>query len=57
MVRSVGDGVEEYYLDGGETEARGQWLGAGTRHLGLGGAVSGEQLRRVLQGLDNEGHL
>jgi hypothetical protein len=53
---SIGDGVEEYYT-GPSTEARGQWLGAGARELGLHGDVGGEQLRRVLDGLDGDGRL
>lgn len=53
VVESVGDGVEEYYVGG--TEARGEWLGAGARELGLEGLVDGEALRRVLAGEDDEG--
>jgi hypothetical protein len=53
VVESVGDGVEEYYVGG--TEARGQWLGAGARQLGLPGDVHGETLRRVLAGEDPAG--
>jgi len=49
-VESIGDGVEEYYAGG--TEARGEWLGAARRELGLDGPVTGEALRRVLAGLD-----
>ena len=52
-VESVGDGVEEYYVGG--SEARGEWLGAGARRLGLSGAVDGEALRRVLAGEDPSG--
>ena len=51
---SIGDGVEEYYT-GPSTEARGSWFGADARELGLQGEVSGEQLRRVLDGLDGDG--
>jgi conjugative relaxase-like TrwC/TraI family protein len=50
VVESVGDGVEDYYLGGGE--ARGSWMGIGARELGLGGPVGGDELRRVLAGLD-----
>jgi hypothetical protein len=50
VVESVGDGVEEYYVGG--TEARGEWLGAGARQLGLTGDVAAEALRRVLAGED-----
>jgi conjugative relaxase-like TrwC/TraI family protein len=51
---SIGDGAEEYYT-GPSTEARGSWFGARSRELGLHGGVSGEQLRRVLDGLDADG--
>ena len=50
VVESIGDGLEEYYLGG--SEARGEWIGAAARELGLEGAVEGEALRRVLAGLD-----
>ena len=53
VVESVGDGVEEYYVGG--SEARGEWLGAGARELGLTGLVEGESLRRVLDGEDEAG--
>jgi len=53
VAQSVGDGVEEYYVGG--NEARGRWMGAGALRLGLVGAVSGEQLRQVLDGLENDG--
>jgi hypothetical protein len=49
-VGSIGDGVEEYYAGG--AEARGRWAGAGAAQLGLSGAVDGDELRRVLVGLD-----
>ena len=42
MVESVGDGIEDYYVGG--AEARGEWLGAGARELGLDGLVDGEAL-------------
>ena len=47
---SVGQGVEDYYVAPGE--ARGVWIGAGARELGLGGGVEPEALRRVLGGVD-----
>lgn len=50
VVDSIGDGIEEYYL--GPTEARGQWIGAACRELGLDGPVEATALRRVLAGLD-----
>jgi conjugative relaxase-like TrwC/TraI family protein len=50
VVQSVGDGIEDYY--GGGADARGEWLGAAARMLGLGGGVNGEELRRVLAGRD-----
>src|SRR4051794_4307638 len=50
VVDSVADGLEDYYL--GAPEARGEWIGAGARELGLTGAVDADELRRVLAGLD-----
>ena len=50
VVDSIGDGIEEYYV--GPTEARGQWIGAACRELGLDGHVEATALRRVLAGLD-----
>ena len=50
VVDSVGDGIEDYYAGG--AEARGEWIGAASRELGLHGPVDGEALRRVLAGLD-----
>ena len=50
VVESVGEGVEDYYLT--PTEARGRWIGSEAGELGLTGSVGGEQLRRVLAGLD-----
>ena len=49
-VASIGDGLEEYYAGG--AEARGRWAGAGAAELGLTGPVDGDDLRRVLEGLD-----
>jgi conjugative relaxase-like TrwC/TraI family protein len=53
VVDSVGDGIEDYYAGG--AEARGEWVGAASRELGLHGPVEGEALRRVLAGLDPAG--
>ena len=50
IVDSVADGIEDYYAGG--AEARGEWVGAAARELGLHGRVEGEALRRVLAGLD-----
>ena len=50
VVQSIGDGIEDYYAGG--AEARGEWLGAAARTLGLEGLVDGEALRRVLRGND-----
>ncbi len=50
VVESVGDGIEDYYSGG--AEARGEWVGIGSRRLGLGGAVDGTALRHVLGGGD-----
>jgi conjugative relaxase-like TrwC/TraI family protein len=50
VVQSIGDGIEDYYAGG--AEARGEWLGAAARTLGLDGPVDGEALRRVLRGND-----
>src|SRR3954454_10467999 len=48
VVQSVGGGIEDYYI--GPPEARGQWIGAAGRELGLGGDVEAESLRHVLEG-------
>jgi conjugative relaxase-like TrwC/TraI family protein len=50
VVQSIGSGAEDYYL--GPSEARGRWIGAAARELGLQGEVEADQLRRVLEGLD-----
>ena len=50
VVDRVGDVIEEYYAGG--AEARGEWIGATSRELGLKGPVGGEALRRALAGLD-----
>jgi conjugative relaxase-like TrwC/TraI family protein len=47
-LRSVADGVEEYYLGSGE--APGRWLGGGAQRLRLSGQVTGESLAAVLDG-------
>jgi hypothetical protein len=54
VVESVGDEVEEYYA-GPSTEAHGTWIGVGALELGLSGTVDGDELRRVLDGLDADG--
>jgi conjugative relaxase-like TrwC/TraI family protein len=54
VVESIGDEVEEYYASP-STEARGAWMGVGAREFGLSGVVDGEELRRVLDGLDGDG--
>jgi conjugative relaxase-like TrwC/TraI family protein len=53
LVEAVGDGIEEYYVGG--LEARGEWLGAAARQLGLTGLVDGALLRRVLAGEGPDG--
>ena len=53
VVDSVGEGIEDYYAGG--AGARGEWIGAASRELGLLGPVEGETLRRVLAGLDPSG--
>ena len=50
VVDSVGEGIEDYCAGG--AEARGEWIGAACRELGLRGPVKGETLRRVPAGLD-----
>lgn len=45
---AVASGVEDYYLHG--AEAPGEWIGDGTRALGLGGTVDALRLDRVLSG-------
>ena len=50
VAQSVGEGIEDYYLT--PREARGQWIGAAMRELGLSGEVAPEALRNVLAGLD-----
>jgi conjugative relaxase-like TrwC/TraI family protein len=44
---TVANGVEDYYTGAGE--APGQWIGLGTKQLGLEGQVDGDQLHRVLE--------
>lgn len=47
-LRTVADGVEEYYLGSGE--APGRWLGHGAERLALSGQVGTESLTAVLEG-------
>jgi conjugative relaxase-like TrwC/TraI family protein len=47
-LETVASGVEDYYLHAGE--APGRWLGAGSQALALRGEVSGDDLRRILDG-------
>jgi TrwC relaxase len=47
-VGSVSSGVEDYYFEGSVPD--GVWLGGGAAQLGLGGPVTADQLRRVLEG-------
>lgn len=52
-LETVATGVEDYYLHAGE--APGHWLGAGTPALSLRGEVGGDDLRRLLAGMDPVG--
>ena len=47
-LETVATGVEDYYLNAGE--APGQWLGVSAHALAMRGEVSGDDLRRVLEG-------
>ncbi len=47
-LETVASGVEDYYLHAGE--APGQWLGVSAHALAMRGEVSGDDLRRVLDG-------
>lgn len=49
-LRTVAQGVEDYYLAAGE--APGRWLGRGLERFAVGGQVTGEQLQHVLGGRD-----
>ena len=52
VVESVGDGIEDYYSAAALRRA-GEWIGiGGAPSSGLGGAVDGDALRRVLAGGD-----
>ena len=53
VVESIGDGLEDYYTGG--AEARGEWIGAGARELGLRGNVDAAAFRALLDGHDPEG--
>ncbi|MCU1485980.1 MAG: transfer protein TraA, partial [Actinomycetia bacterium] len=46
---TVAAGVEDYYA--GRGEAAGEWVGNGSAAAGLEGEVSGEQLRRLFEGI------
>jgi conjugative relaxase-like TrwC/TraI family protein len=48
--RQVADGRDDYYS--GKGEARGAWVGEGSRALGLGGPVSAEQFNALIAGSD-----
>ncbi|MGD0881294.1 MAG: MobF family relaxase [Acidimicrobiales bacterium] len=50
---TVAKGKEEYYTGSGE--APGQWLGSGSRDLGLVGEVAPDHLRSVLSGVAPDG--
>ena len=50
VAQNVGEGIEDYYLT--PAEARGRWIGAAAREVGLQGGVGPEELRRVLAGRD-----
>ena len=52
-LNTVASGREEYYTGAGE--APGQWLGSGTRELGLSGEVAPDHLRSVLAGFAPDG--
>jgi conjugative relaxase-like TrwC/TraI family protein len=49
-LRSVADGIEEYYVGSGE--APGRWVGQASERLGLSGEVNGTSLTAVLDGID-----
>jgi conjugative relaxase-like TrwC/TraI family protein len=50
--RSVASGIEDYYLAG--SEAAGEWIGALTRAVELGGPVGERELRLVREGRSPE---
>src|SRR5581483_11464435 len=47
---TVASGIEDYYTGSGE--APGEWTGAGAARLGLRGEVDGDELRKILGGVD-----
>src|SRR4051794_32853036 len=47
-VSSVSSGIEDYYVQGAEPD--GVWIGAGRSAVGVDGAVTAAQLRRLLDG-------
>lgn len=49
QLSGVAQSLDDYYT--GRGEAEGSWLGAGAERLGLGGAVTAEDLRAVLAGM------
>ncbi len=49
-LRSVADGIEDYYVGSGE--APGRWVGQASERLGLSGEVDGPSLTAVLDGVD-----
>jgi conjugative relaxase-like TrwC/TraI family protein len=50
VVESVGEGLEDYYVEG--QEARGEWIGATRREFALGRSVEPVELRRLLAAVD-----
>lgn len=49
VATSVGEGVEDYYLD--PSEARGHWTGSASARLGLSGSVRPDGLRSLMAGI------
>lgn len=50
LLRSVADGVEDYFM--GDGEAPGVWRGRWADELGLAGVVDADHLRALVEGLD-----
>jgi conjugative relaxase-like TrwC/TraI family protein len=50
VVESVGEGLEDYYVEG--QQARGEWIGSTRREFALGRSVEPVELRRLLAALD-----
>jgi conjugative relaxase-like TrwC/TraI family protein len=50
LLRSVADGVEDYFMGAGE--APGVWHGRWAEHLGLEGVVDADTLRALVEGHD-----